>query len=283
MVVEVSKDFLLNNQFIERGELVLERLLSHVPRETLELLGRYVNLLFQWNAKTNLTGSANPEDFYIHHLLDVCCAQLALEKNFYKLESADSQLAIHGEDEIILKNENKLKNGVWLDVGSGGGIPGIPWAILWPQTRFGLVEVRQKKAAFLDRAISLLFLKNTKVFPCLIERLDLNLKKDWGNILVPPSDSIHQEEMGGEADSLYVVSRGTADPRGLLRLAHGAPFFWKYWFVFSSEKTQEQFHRDSLEFALKAEVFCYERAYEPYVSQQGTGLMTVLSRLPSSK
>jgi 16S rRNA (guanine527-N7)-methyltransferase len=53
--------------------------------------------------------------------------------------------------------------GAALDIGSGGGLPGIPLAIVWPASRVVLVESRERKAAFLERATRVLGLKNVRV------------------------------------------------------------------------------------------------------------------------
>jgi 16S rRNA (guanine527-N7)-methyltransferase len=58
------------------------------------------------------------------------------------------------------------------DVGSGGGFPGIPLAIAWPTTVVTLIERREKKAAFLERAVRELALKNVKVVPSRVEDLE---------------------------------------------------------------------------------------------------------------
>lgn len=50
-----------------------------------------------------------------------------------------------------------------LDVGSGGGIPGLVWALLWPHARVDLMEARQKRSAFLRQAASALALGNVGV------------------------------------------------------------------------------------------------------------------------
>ncbi len=55
------------------------------------------------------------------------------------------------------------ESGAILDVGSGNGLPGIPLAIERPQLLFSLCEIRSKRAAFLDRAVSLLKLANVSV------------------------------------------------------------------------------------------------------------------------
>ena len=61
-----------------------------------------------------------------------------------------------------------------LDIGSGGGLPGIPLAITWPATRVVLLEGREKKAAFLERAVRVLGLKNARV---VCERLEEHTRK----------------------------------------------------------------------------------------------------------
>jgi 16S rRNA (guanine527-N7)-methyltransferase len=50
------------------------------------------------------------------------------------------------------------------DLGSGVGLPGIPLAIVKPEIQLTLCEIRQKRAAFLDRCITQLKLQNTSVF-----------------------------------------------------------------------------------------------------------------------
>ncbi len=51
-----------------------------------------------------------------------------------------------------------------LDIGSGVGLPGVPLAILRPDINITLCEIRQKRAAFLERVVSTLKITNTQVF-----------------------------------------------------------------------------------------------------------------------
>ena len=51
-----------------------------------------------------------------------------------------------------------------LDVGSGVGLPGIPLAILRPDVAITLCEIRQKRAAFLERVVSTLSLTNAQIY-----------------------------------------------------------------------------------------------------------------------
>ena len=57
-----------------------------------------------------------------------------------------------------------------LDVGSGGGFPGIPLAIAWPRTLVTLLESRDRKAGFLEMVVRDLGLKNVKVVCDRLER-----------------------------------------------------------------------------------------------------------------
>ena len=62
-------------------------------------------------------------------------------------------------------------SGVIVDIGSGGGLPGIPLAIFLPGTQFVLVESNQKKCAFLNLARRALSLDNMNIYSDRIERL----------------------------------------------------------------------------------------------------------------
>jgi len=56
-----------------------------------------------------------------------------------------------------------------LDIGSGGGVPGIPLAIAWPDARVLLLESREKKSGFLEHAVRSLRLSNARVVCARLE------------------------------------------------------------------------------------------------------------------
>jgi 16S rRNA (guanine527-N7)-methyltransferase len=98
-----------------------------VSRETLERLDRFVDLLFQWQAKTNLVAASELPRIWTRHVAD------------------SLQL-------LPLAPEAKT----WVDFGSGGGFPAIPVACALagkPAAKVHLVESTAKKAAFLREAI----------------------------------------------------------------------------------------------------------------------------------
>ena len=88
---------------------------------TLEHLQIYLEELKLWNAKTNLTGLKTDRDIVIKHFLD----SLAV------LPWLDGAASL-------------------VDLGSGGGFPGLVLKLARPQLALTLVEARQRKAAFLE-------------------------------------------------------------------------------------------------------------------------------------
>lgn len=82
-----------------------------------------------------------------------------------------------------------------LDIGSGGGLPGIPLALVWSSTRVVLLESREKKAAFLERAVRQLGLRRRVRVLC--ERLEE-----------------HARKCGPVYDALFM--RAVADPAALV-------------------------------------------------------------------
>lgn len=85
--------------------------------------GRYLDLLESWNLRTNLVAAKHREELLGRHLLDSLAAVPLVQSLPESPEVAD--------------------------VGSGGGLPGVPVAIACPAARLTLIEPRRKKANFL--------------------------------------------------------------------------------------------------------------------------------------
>jgi 16S rRNA (guanine527-N7)-methyltransferase len=93
----------------------------------------YLALLIKWNKAYNLTAVRNPDEMVSRHLLD----------------SLSIMTFIDGER--------------WLDVGSGGGMPGIPMAILFPGKKVTVLDSNGKKTRFLTQVKLELKLDNLEV------------------------------------------------------------------------------------------------------------------------
>jgi 16S rRNA (guanine527-N7)-methyltransferase len=115
---------------LQRG---LDDLALALPEGAQEKLLAYLELLAKWNKTYNLTAIRDPEKMISHHLLD--------------------SLAVLPH----------LPEGPLADVGSGGGLPGIPLAIADPARRVTLNDANHKKAAFLQQAVIELKLTNANV------------------------------------------------------------------------------------------------------------------------
>lgn len=104
-----------------------------LPANAQNKLLAYAALLYKWNKTYSLTAMREQEKAVSHHLLDSL---------------------------TILPF---VPNGRLLDVGSGGGMPGIPLAIALPELHVTLLDSNSKKAAFLQQAAIELALPNISV------------------------------------------------------------------------------------------------------------------------
>lgn len=106
-----------------------------------EQLLAYLALLIKWNKAYNLTAVRDPNEMVSRHLLD------SLSVVPFVTEAGDN----------------------WLDVGSGGGMPGIPLAILFPERQFTLLDSNGKKTRFLTQVKLELKLGNLQVIHSRVE------------------------------------------------------------------------------------------------------------------
>jgi len=70
------------------------------------------------------------------------------------------------------------------DVGTGGGVPGVPLAVARPETQVVLVEATQKKAAFLRQAVESLALTNVRVIAQRAEEVGLGSERETFDVVV---------------------------------------------------------------------------------------------------
>jgi len=104
---------------------------------------RYLAHLIEWNKTINLTAIIDPKEIIIKHFVDSLTALVAT---------------------------SFPQNGVVLDVGAGGGFPGIPLKIVRSDIRLVLIEPVRKKCSFLNSVIGLLKLQDVSTFDGTIEQ-----------------------------------------------------------------------------------------------------------------
>jgi 16S rRNA (guanine527-N7)-methyltransferase len=124
--VETSAIAYLLQPFIELDEM------------RLRAISTYIDLLLKWNSRINLTAIRDPSEIVQRHFGEsLFAAQFMLTQK--SVETA-------------------------IDLGSGAGFPGVPFAMLAPDVQVTLIESQQKKATFLKELIYRLGLRNLKVF-----------------------------------------------------------------------------------------------------------------------
>ena len=118
------------------------------------LLGIYLDELLLWDKRINLTGLTSRERIIKELLLD-----------------------------SLIPSPFVPEKGHLLDVGSGGGFPGIPLKISRNKTSFHLIEAKSKKVSFLKQVIRLLELQGIEVIRGRIEKDKGLLRPEGYNVI----------------------------------------------------------------------------------------------------
>jgi 16S rRNA (guanine527-N7)-methyltransferase len=135
----MSTDLLSHAEELKQGAIELGVALSEAQQQ--QLLA-YLALLNKWNKAYNLTAVRDPAEMVSRHLLD----------------------------SLSIASQAEQGGGRWLDVGSGGGMPGIPLAILFPDRTFTLLDSNGKKTRFLTQVKLELQLGNVEVIHRRVEQ-----------------------------------------------------------------------------------------------------------------
>ena len=141
----------MNDALQNRLQTGAEALGLALDSAQLTLLMDFLVLLQKWNKVYNLTAVRDPEEMLTHHLLDSLAAVLPLRRHV-----AQAGLAAP----VRL-----------LDVGSGGGLPGVVFAICCPGVDVSCVDTVGKKAAFIQQAAVQLRLPNLHGVHARVESL----------------------------------------------------------------------------------------------------------------
>jgi 16S rRNA (guanine527-N7)-methyltransferase len=103
--------------------------------QQLRQFAQLCGLLQQWNRRVNLTAITETGEVYLRHFLDSLTVAPLLPAALHRL----------------------------LDIGTGGGLPGLPLAIARPDAAVTLLEAHARKTAFLSAAVAELALPNVTV------------------------------------------------------------------------------------------------------------------------
>lgn len=142
-------------------------------------------LMGKWNRVYNLTALRSPQDMLTHHLLDSLAVVPALDRHLATGRGAASApLRV-------------------MDVGSGGGLPGVTLAVMRPQLQVVCVDAVVKKTTFIQQVAAELGLDHLKAVHGRVEALSL-----------PPFDLITSRAFASLAD-MVALTRGHLAPGGV--------------------------------------------------------------------
>ncbi len=126
----------------------MKEVLKYFPdltEDQLEKFTKLKDLYKDWNLKINVVSRKDIDEIYLRH-------------------------ALHSLG--IAKVQQFQPGSTVMDVGTGGGFPGIPLAILFPETQFHLVDSIGKKIKVVNEVKEGLGLENVKTSNCRVEEID---------------------------------------------------------------------------------------------------------------
>ena len=160
---------------------LLQRYYMEIPQEKLEIYRSLYGIYKDLNDKVNLISRKDFENFYLHHIIH--------SLSITKFE--------------LIKDENNI-----IDLGTGGGLPGIPLAIYYNRKNFLLVDSIRKKISAVDKIINKINAKNISTLNNRAENLDIK-----ADIIICRSVS--------SVDNLIQWTKGLLNDEGRLILLKG--------------------------------------------------------------
>jgi 16S rRNA (guanine527-N7)-methyltransferase len=167
---------------------IILRYFSRLTPEQVSKLNRLFPVYSEWNAKINVISRKDIDQLYERHVLH----SLAVAK-FIRFTSG-----------------SKI-----LDVGTGGGFPGIPLAILFPECQFHLVDSIGKKIKVVNEVVRVLDLKNVRAEQIRAEQL-----KDKYDFVISRAVTTLPEFVGWVRKNISPVQQN-ALPNGIIYLKGG--------------------------------------------------------------
>jgi 16S rRNA (guanine(527)-N(7))-methyltransferase RsmG len=153
------------------------------PPQDLDKLILYAELLSRWTRRVDLVSNPKVSDIITRHIVDCAVFSMILAEVLPRAQQA-------------------------LDIGSGGGLPGIVLAAISPHLHVTLCEPREKRVVFLKEARRVLGLQNVSVTQARLEDLPPEL--------LASHDIFTMRAVGGEGRIAAVIAAKTHAPQGIL-------------------------------------------------------------------
>ena len=130
---------------VMRSQLI-EKYYPELPEERVSMLHSLADLYMKWNKSINVISRKDIDNVFDNHILhSLCIARF-----------------------IPFSSNSKI-----MDLGTGGGLPGLPLAIYYPDCHFTLVDSRSKKLKVVEEIVKALQLENVEIIHARAEELEL--------------------------------------------------------------------------------------------------------------
>lgn len=127
---------------------LIRKYFSNLNNNQLNKFESLFGIYSDWNSKINVISRKDLDNFYLHHVLH----SMSIAK-FHHFSSGTSIM----------------------DLGTGGGFPGIPLSILYPEVNFHLVDSISKKIKVVEDILKKLNLKNVEIYDDRAENIDITV------------------------------------------------------------------------------------------------------------
>ena len=124
----------------------LKKLGLEFSQNQISRIETYISCVLEFNKTYNLMKADSTDELTVNHILDSLAAAPSIASFIQKIQEKKNIAALQ-----------------IADIGSGGGCPGIPLAVAFPEQNFTLIERMEKRCGFLESAVCKMNLSNVNV------------------------------------------------------------------------------------------------------------------------